>query len=254
VNNRPSIDDYYVAMLPLIASRATCLRRKVAAILVDKAGKLVSIGYNGVPVGMPHCIDTPCAGAADQAGDTTRCAAIHAEMNAVDQARASRRHAHTLYCSTTPCWDCAGLLIITGVKRVVATSEYADQRGVERLKRAGVTVCVEPTTVKPKVVCLCGSTRFKDAFDEATYQESIAGRIVLSVGFFMHATENRHGESVGATPEQKVALDELHKRKIDLADEIYVLNVDGYVGSSTRSEIEYAVVHNKSVRYLEVLR
>lgn len=104
---------------------------------------------------------------------------------------------------------------------------------------------------KPIVVCLCGSTRFKSVFDEATYLETMAGRIVLSVGFFMHATGNRHGESIGATPEQKVALDELHKRKIDLSDEILVLNVAGYIGESTRSEINYARAHNKFIRYLE---
>lgn len=106
--------------------------------------------------------------------------------------------------------------------------------------------------MRPKIVCLCGSTRFKAAFDEANYQETIAGNIVLSVGFFMHATGNKHGEGVGATPEQKVALDELHKRKIDLADEILVLNVGGYVGDSTRSEITYAIANDKPVRYLEV--
>lgn len=104
---------------------------------------------------------------------------------------------------------------------------------------------------KPKVVCLCGSTRFKDAFDEANYQETMAGRIVLSVGFYMHATGNRHGESVGCTLEQKVALDELHKRKIDLCDEVLVLNVGGYIGDSTRSEIIYAKRHGKPIRWLE---
>ena len=107
---------------------------------------------------------------------------------------------------------------------------------------------------KPRIVCLCGSTRFKEAFDEANYQETMAGRIVLSVGFFMHTTGNRHGEGIGATPEQKIALDELHKRKIDLADEVYVLNVVGYVGSSTRSEIEYAQKIGKPIRYLEVVK
>ena len=108
--------------------------------------------------------------------------------------------------------------------------------------------------MRPKVVCLCGSTRFKDAFDEANYRETMAGRIVLSVGFFMHATGNRHGECIGATPKQKVALNVLHKRKIDLADEIFVLNINGYIGESTRSEIEYAEAHGKPVRYLEVAK
>lgn len=107
------------------------------------------------------------------------------------------------------------------------------------------------TARKPTVVCLCGSTRFKDTFDEANYQETMAGKIVLSVGFFMHASGNKHGEGIGATTEQKVALDELHKRKIDLADEVLILNVGGYIGSSTRSELEYAKAHGKRIRFLE---
>jgi len=104
---------------------------------------------------------------------------------------------------------------------------------------------------KPKIICLCGSTRFKEAFDEANYQETIAGKIVLSVGFFMHATGNKHDESIGATPEQKKALDELHLRKIDLADEVFILNVGGYIGESTRRELEYAKAQSKVIRYLE---
>ncbi len=104
---------------------------------------------------------------------------------------------------------------------------------------------------RPRIVCLCGSTRFKSAFDEANYQRTMAGQIVLSIGFYMHATGNRHGEDVGATPEQKIALDELHLRKIDLADEVFVLNVGGYIGDSTRREIEYAKTLGKPVSFLE---
>jgi len=105
---------------------------------------------------------------------------------------------------------------------------------------------------RPVVVCLCGSTRFYKQFQQANYSETMAGRIVLSVGFYPHAPEV-HGEGVGCSPEQKVALDELHKRKIDLADEVLVLNVGGYVGESTASEIKYALTHGKRVRYLEPL-
>ena len=108
-----------------------------------------------------------------------------------------------------------------------------------------------PTTVWPVVVCLCGSKRFVEAFQRVNYEETMAGRIVLSVGFYSHAAKKAHGETVGCTPEQKLALDELHKRKIDLADEILVLNVGGYVGDSTRSEIEYAQALGKRVRWLE---
>jgi hypothetical protein len=143
------------------------------------------------------------------------------------------------------------MLITEGVKRVVAASPYPDTTGVDLLVEALIDVEVLDTPPRPRVVCLCGSTRFKEAFDEATYQETMVGRIILSVGFFMRATGNRHGESIGATPDQKIALDELHKRKIDLADEVLVLNVGGYIGQSTRSEIDYAVKHGKPVRYLE---
>lgn len=104
---------------------------------------------------------------------------------------------------------------------------------------------------KPKVVCLCGSTKFKDAFDEANFKETMKGNIVLSVGFFHHKNKvQEHGEHVGITEEEKIKLDELHKRKIDLADEILVLNVDGYIGLSTKSEIEYAQTTHKTIRYL----
>ena len=105
----------------------------------------------------------------------------------------------------------------------------------------------------PLVICLCGSTRFYDAFQQANYDLTMQGKIVLSVGFYPHATsEAGHGEGVGHDSVEKIALDELHKRKIDLADEVLVLNVGGYIGDSTRSEIEYAKKEGKIVRYLEV--
>jgi hypothetical protein len=98
---------------------------------------------------------------------------------------------------------------------------------------------------KPPIVCLCGSTKFKSQFEQANKEFTLAGNIVLTVGFFMHNDE------LVITPEQKNNLDDLHKRKIDLADYIYVLNVNGYIGQSTRSEIDYAISNNKPVRYLE---
>jgi hypothetical protein len=109
---------------------------------------------------------------------------------------------------------------------------------------------------RPVVVCLCGSTRFYDEFTEVYFRETMAGRIVLSVGFFRHEREHahrhlEHGESVGITTEEKAALDELHKRKIDMADEVLILNVGGYIGQSTQSELEYAIANGKRVRFLE---
>ena len=97
----------------------------------------------------------------------------------------------------------------------------------------------------PRIVCLCGSTRFKEAFISANRSETLAGRIVLSVGMF------GHDEGIDMDGLLKANLDELHKRKIDLADEVLVLNVGGYVGSSTKSEIEYAKEHGKPLRWLE---
>ena len=104
---------------------------------------------------------------------------------------------------------------------------------------------------KPTVVCLCGSTRFYKEFMKANYEETIKGKIVLSVGFFPHSSEEAHGEKIGITEEQKLMLDELHKRKIDLADEILVINVNGYVGESTAGEIAYAISHGKKIKFLE---
>lgn len=107
------------------------------------------------------------------------------------------------------------------------------------------------TRVLPKIVCLCGSTRFYGVFQKANFEETMKGNIVLSVGFYPHSQGLAHGQETGVTPKQKDALDELHKRKIDVADEILVLNVDGYVGDSTASEIRYALAHNKPVRWLD---
>lgn len=104
---------------------------------------------------------------------------------------------------------------------------------------------------KPEIVCLCGSTRFYQAFQRANYEQTMLGRIVLSVGFFLHSPEANHCETLGCTQEQKIKLDELHLRKIDLADSVFVLNVGGYIGDSTRKEIEYAESQNKPIGYLE---
>jgi len=99
---------------------------------------------------------------------------------------------------------------------------------------------------KYRVITLCGSTRFRDAFMQAQKQLTLEGNIVISVGLFGHA-----GDEEVWTEGTKEMLDDMHKRKIDMADEIYVLNVGGYIGSSTRSEIEYALATGKTVRYLE---
>ena len=106
---------------------------------------------------------------------------------------------------------------------------------------------------KYKVITLCGSTRFKDEFMEAQKRLTLEGNIVISVGLFGHAGDAEVWENMdeGALTKTKEMLDDMHKRKIDMADEIFVINVGGYIGTSTRSEIEYAKMTDKTVRYLE---
>lgn len=106
---------------------------------------------------------------------------------------------------------------------------------------------------KYPVITLCGSTRFKNEFMEVQKQLTLEGNIVISVGLFGHSGDSEVWENMdeGTLIQTKEMLDDMHKRKIDMADEIFVINVCGYIGDSTRSEIDYAVKHGKKVRYLE---
>jgi len=138
---------------------------------------------------------------------------------------------------------------------------------------------------RPRIVVLCGSTKFYQEFQRANYEETMAGHVVLSVGFYMHSSQAAHGETFGCTPEQEEALDALHLKKIEMADEVLVLNVlqhwcpnckefcevvgvthaprsrccgrepeeRGYVGKSTRNEILYAQLIRKPIRSLHPL-
>ena len=82
---------------------------------------------------------------------------------------------------------------------------------------------------------------------------TLKGHIVISVGLFGHSGDEEvwDGMDEGTLSKTKEMLDDMHKRKIDMADEIFVINVGGYIGDSTRSEIDYAIEHGKKVRYLE---
>lgn len=104
-----------------------------------------------------------------------------------------------------------------------------------------------------KVITLCGSTRFKDEFMEAQKRLTLQKCIVISVGLFGHSGDQEVWENMdeGILTKTKEMLDDMHRRKIDMADGIYVINVCGYIGSSTRGEIEYAKATGKTVEYLE---
>lgn len=132
---RPSRDEYFVQMLDLVASRSTCARRAVGAIIIDEIGHILSTGYNGVPRGFQHCTETPCLGATDKPGDTSRCDATHAEMNALLQCFRLDL-AHTIYVSCSPCFTCAKLIANTSIRRVVCCEMYADEHEV--LREAGI--------------------------------------------------------------------------------------------------------------------
>ncbi len=105
------------------------------------------------------------------------------------------------------------------------------------------------TIEKPEIVCLCGSTRFIDQWNYWRQRLTCEGKIVLAIEIV--TSQDMTTDPQHADPEMKVKLDELHKRKIDLADRVFVLNVDGYIGESTRSEIEYAERFGKPIDYLE---
>lgn len=121
---------------------------------------------------------------------------------------------------------------------------------VRRILRAVLATPGTDHARRPKVVCLCGSTRFWEAFRDEGLRLTMEGVIVLSIGICAPDSMVLAHPDTPEGQEQKRRLDELHKRKIDLADEILVLNVDGYIGDSTRSEIGYARKIGKPVRWL----
>jgi hypothetical protein len=131
-----------------------------------------------------------------------------------------------------------------------AAASYLEEKPYEREEKDWHT----SKPARPVIVCLCGSTRFRAAFEEANLRETLAGRIVLMPGHYTHAEQGAQGfghkeEFFGLDVARQ--LEELYLRKIDLADEVLILNVGGYVGASTRAEVAYAKSQGKVVRWLE---
>ena len=94
-----------------------------------------------------------------------------------------------------------------------------------------------------KVITLCGSTRFRAEFEKAQRDLALLGNVVISVSFFVHQTEE------AVTPDEKILLDSIHCNKIALSDEILVINPGGYIGESTRNEINFAIKLGKKINY-----
>jgi len=141
---RPSWDEYFLEVARLVAKRATCLRRRVGAVLVrDK--KILATGYNGAPSGLKHCIDIGCIREKLKIPSGERhelCRGLHAEQNVILQAAlyGASTKGSTLYVTNQPCVICAKMLINAGIKEIVISDGYPDKLAKKFLKDAKIKI------------------------------------------------------------------------------------------------------------------
>ena len=143
-DNRPSWDEYFMDITRRVATRSTCLRRAVGAILVhDK--RIIASGYNGGPSGLAHCLDIGCL--REKLGIPSGpqhelCRGIHAEQNAIIQAAryGVSIEGSVLYCTTQPCTQCTKMLINAGITEIVYAEGYPDDLARELLEESGIIV------------------------------------------------------------------------------------------------------------------
>lgn len=135
---RPSWDEYFLAMAAMVSTRSTCLRRMVGCVLVDWQHRVLATGYNGTAPFAPHCTDTPCDGAFLPSGTgLERCESSHAEISALADCR-DRNQVTTIYCTTAPCTECVKALLLTGAMRLVFIDDYpGSEESRRRWERAG---------------------------------------------------------------------------------------------------------------------
>jgi len=130
-------DEYFLDVAHMVASRATCPRRRVGCVFVDSKKHIVATGYNGVPSGFVHCTDIPCKGAECPSGTgLDLCEAIHAEVNAFLQLRSDDEL--TAYMTITPCFSCSKMFANSNVRRIVASEEYIHEQSRSMCDRAGI--------------------------------------------------------------------------------------------------------------------
>lgn len=141
---RPSWDEYFMTIVRDVATRSTCRRRKVGAILV-KDKRIIATGYNGGPTGLAHCLEIGCL--REQLGIPSGqqhelCRGVHAEQNAIIQA--ARYGVHTdgsvLYCTTQPCVQCTKMLLNAGVTEIIFSEGYPDGLALQLLQESGIKV------------------------------------------------------------------------------------------------------------------
>lgn len=143
VDHRPTWDEYFIAITKQVATRATCLRRKVGAIIV-KDKRILTTGYNGAPRGVKSCLEIgKCMRQELGVPSGQRheiCRALHAEQNAIIQAayHGVQIEGSDIYSTTQPCVLCAKMLINAGIKKIYYYEEYPDELALELLKEAGV--------------------------------------------------------------------------------------------------------------------
>lgn len=141
---RPSWNDYFMGIADLVAGRATCIRRKVGAVLV-KDRRILCSGYNGAPAGVPHCGETGCLRRQLNVPSGVKhelCRGVHAEQNVIIQAayHGVAVAGAALYCTNQPCSICAKMLINAGIKQVYFRDRYDDPLALEMFDRAGVVL------------------------------------------------------------------------------------------------------------------
>ncbi len=145
---RPSWDEYFMRIAELAATRSTCLRRQVGAVIV-KDKRILATGYNGAPSGLKHCLDIGCLREKLKIPSGERhelCRATHAEQNAIVQAAlfgVSIRDG-VMYSTTQPCILCTKLIINAGIKKIVIQDSYPDRMSREMLKEAKVEIQIYP--------------------------------------------------------------------------------------------------------------
>jgi dCMP deaminase len=141
-DTRPPWDIYFAKIVEEIATRSTCTRRQIGAVVVNRDHQIVSTGFNGVVRKAPHCSETGCIKDEQniQSGiGHSICPAVHAEQNALIQAGRNASGC-TLYLNAFPCKICARLIVNAGIERVVISGDYTDKEGLEILKGAGIEV------------------------------------------------------------------------------------------------------------------
>ncbi|QEM67907.1 cytidine deaminase [Geobacter sp. FeAm09] len=141
---RPSWDQYFMDITRLVATRSTCLRRQVGAILV-KDRNILATGYNGVPSGISHCDATGCLRERLRVPSGERhelCRGLHAEQNAIIQAarHGTNIDGATLYCTTMPCIICTKMIINAGIRAIIYGEGYADELAREMTTESGIDV------------------------------------------------------------------------------------------------------------------